>query len=252
MDKPADYYNLVRPHYLARPDQFVHRLGTFKTGGIGSRPYPGGMPRVGVLHVPVIEASPAVKRQGNDDTAEVCARYLADPAENYPGNKWHREGVTKRGNVHACSDRDSYVLCLPMDSQCWGCANHNTAQESYEIEIAGLGTEGSVYWSGSDARKKLVQTARAVIRGAKLAFDDRWEQAIPPARKAELHPNGAVRLSGWAQHRDVPIWSGRERRWVQPPENIRYGQHSDICEGFPWQSWFDVLIQEVSNAKTNR
>lgn len=248
-DKPSDYLNLTRPHFLALPGQFRHpRLGAFKTGGIGSRPYAPGMPRVGILHVPVMETSAQAKRAGRDDTAERCAKYLADPPENKPGNRWYKPGVQKKGNVHACTDRDSLWLCLPIDSQCWGCANPNTAKESYEIEIAGLGDEKPEYWSGADARKKFVWAARAIIDAAQLVFDDRWREAIPPARRAVLRVDGSVKAPGWAQHRDVPIFSWREKRWVQPPENIRYGQHADICEGFPWPAFFAVLNEELKNA----
>jgi hypothetical protein len=235
-DSANQYFNFMHPHRASTPGMFAHRLGAFQACGGGQRK---GQPepRIGILHVPVFD----VPTLSGDFTAERVAAYLADPPENQNPAKY---GL-RFASVHACSDRDSYVLCLPADSICWGCGNFNTAAESWEIEIAGLGTEPGSYWSGPEGTAKLRQAARAHVKAAQLAFGEDWRRGIVPPQKGALDAIGKVTRPGWLQHRDVPFWSGSS--YAQPPEdNIRAGQHSDICADFPYERWFSILANEIN------
>lgn len=236
-DKLEDYFNFTHPHRISQPGAFQHRLGAFQTCGRGKRPrlpYPS----IGVLHVPVYDAGGP---SGDDLTAEIVAAYLADPPENQNPEKYGR----RFASVHACADRDSFVLCLPADAVCWGCGNFNTAEDSWEVEIAGLSTEPPGYWATEDGTKKLVQAARAHVTAAKLAFGDSWRLGLVPPQLGQVDEAGRVVRSGWLQHRDIPYWTGT--KWAQPPaDNIRAGQHSDICAGFPWMHFFGVLAAEIN------
>ncbi len=235
-DKASDYYNFMHPHRITPPGSFRHRLGDFQACGRGRRPRQP-FPMVGVLHVPVYDAG----GPGADPTAEIVAQYLADPPENQQPAKYS----PRYASVHSCADRDSYVLGLPADSVCYGCGNFNTAADSWEVEIAGMATEPPEYWEGPDGTRKLGQAAKAHVQAAKLAFGDSWRLGIVPPQRAVLDETGAVKTPGWAQHRDVPYWD--DRQWAQPPAaNIAAGQHSDICEGFPWPHFFKILAVEIN------
>ena len=256
-DKPSDYYNFQNPNILVKlgkQPKFIHRLGQFDAIGIGKRPYASGTPSVGVLHVPVYEDSYLIN---GDDGAEVTARYLANPPENDPSTKYYQEYVQKYGreprkvaSVHATSDRDSFVLCLPADSICYGCGNQNTYKYSWEVEIAGTGNEDKEYWRSEDAQKKFVQTAKAVVKSFQLSFGDKWKETIPPLQKAVLAPNGEVVTPGWTQHREIPYAAytkeGRFIKWAQYPENLNYGQHGDIHPEFPFDLFFAIVRAEIA------
>lgn len=235
-DSAQDYFNFSHPHRITRPGAFEHRLGKFQTCGGGQRK-PRRKPRIGILHVPVFD----VPGNAGDFTAERVAAYLADPPENQDPKKYG----ARYASVHATADRDSFVLCLPADSVCWGCGNFNTAAESWEVEIAGLGTEPGSYWSGPDGTAKLTQAARAHVRASHLAFGDDWRTCIVPPQKGAVGFDGNLITPGWLQHRDIPYWNGAT--WAQPPEdNIRAGQHSDICADFPYEHWFSILANEIN------
>lgn len=229
-DTAESYFNFTHPHSGCMPGFFRHRLGSFQTAGGGQRKTQAA-PRLGILHVPVFERLVG----SNDYTAEWVAAYLANPEKG------------KYGNVHATADRDSYVLCLPIDSICWGCGNFNTAADSWEVEIAGMATEPGSYWSGPDGTRKLLQAAKAHIAAAKLAFGDEWRTGIVPPQRGQVDAEGQLVSAGWLQHRDIPYWDERRQRWAQPPrENIQAGQHSDICADFPMEHWFQILAQEIN------
>lgn len=248
-DTYKDYYNLTHPNKWAIPGAFFHRLGQFQAMGIGARknkPYPS----IVILHVPVADY---YKGSGIDPTAERVADYLANPGEQ------------RTASVHVCSDRDSFVLCQPFDSVCWGCANPNTAQESIEIEIAGdVKTES--YWRSSDAILKYRQAAKAIKKGLQLSFGSDWKKYCPPLQKGALNFDGSLKTPGFLQHRDVPYWdeiiitenkkrikTGKARvlkspGWAQPPvDNIKAGQHSDINKDFPWDLFFKIAKEELSS-----
>lgn len=237
-DNISDYYNFTHPHNAVGPGVFKHRLGNFQTPGGGQMQ---GAPTVGVLHVPVAD----FYNGGADQTAEIVAKYLSAPPENYEPHK--HGGFIRTGCTHATSDRDSFVLCLPMDSVAWGCGNPNTGARSWEIEIAGWGKDTAEYWRGPDARLKLIQAARAHIAAAKLVGGDEWKKWVIPAQKAVLNSYGVCLTPGWTQHREIPYWNGY--KWAQPPtDNLMAGQHYDICENFPYDVWFEVLNGEVNAA----
>lgn len=246
-DSPNDYYNFKTPNYLVTSGKYqpvVHRLGSFPTVGVGNRKYNPGIPKVIVLHVPVADY---FKQGTMDYTAENVALYLANPPENNPSSKYYRPGVKKVGYVHLTADRDSYVVCWPFDSVAWGCGNPNTYEASLEIEIGGMGTETPDYWRGADAALKFKQTAKGIIKGYQLAFGNDWKLYLPPFQIAELSNNGSVLKQGFTQHRDVPYYDYKKNVWAQPPkDNILAGQHADICEGFPFDSFFKVLAQEIN------
>lgn len=238
MDSKQDYYNFTHPHSLCATDAFKHRLGDFQTCGKGR----ATGPRLGILHVPVYEQ---IVGPGKDDpTAEIVAGYLADPPENkLDAAKYGR----RYASVHATADTDSFVLCLPADSVCWGCGNFNTAEDSWEIEIGGMGTEPPEYWNGERGKAKLTQAARAHIKSCFLVYGDEWAQKIVPPQKGKVDASGKQVISGWLQHRDIPYWNGSA--WAQPPvENIKAGQHADIHADFPIETWFGILAAEINRA----
>lgn len=238
LDSANDYYNFTHPHVLCAPDAYKHRLGNFQTCGTGR----STGPRLAVLHVPVYEA---IVGPGKDDpTAEIVAKYLADPPENrLDAAKYGR----RYASVHATCDSDSYVLCLPADGKCWGCGNWITAEDSWEIEIGGMGTEPPDYWNGEIGKAKLTQAARAHIKSIWLVYGDDWINKIVPPQKARIDATGRFVSAGWLQHRDVPYWTGSA--WAQPPEdNIKAGQHADIHKDFPMETFFMVLAAEVNRS----
>lgn len=239
-DSPNDYYNFTHPHRITPAGAFLHRLGAFQTCGKGRR-LRQDRPLLGILHVPVFEAAGA----SGDFTAERVAAYLADPPENQNPQKYGK----RFASVHATADRDSYVLCLPADTVCYGCGNIITAEDTWEIEIAGLGTEPGSYWEGPDGTRKLEQAARAHVKAAQLVWGSEWATCICPPQKGAVDQTGRVTVPGWLQHRDIPFWDGR--RFAQPPvDNIRAGQHSDICADFPYEHWFAILADAINKGAT--
>lgn len=254
MDSAADYYNFNHPHLACPPGFYVHRLGAFQTPGGGQRKARAA--RLGILHVPIFDVGMA---GGADATAERVAQYLSDPPENHGQQD---PNLMKYGCTHATADRDSFVLSLPLDGKCWGCGNLITAEESWEVEIAGFASapagswEASIpgiitrpgdFWKNPEETKKLIQAAKAHIRAAKLVFGDEWRSGIVPPQKGAVDPIGRVITTGWLQHRDIPFWNGRA--WAQPPiDNIKAGQHSDICSDFPWDHWFSILAEEINRS----
>jgi len=242
-DSVANYFNFNTRHHGCELQGIVyrHRLGAFFTPGGGMR-QTGAIPAVGVLHVPVYDAGRSL---GPDPSAEVVAKYLANPPENYDIPK---HGA-RNGSTHASSDRDSFVLLLPYDGDCWGCGNFYTARSSWEIEIAGTGEEKAAYWKTDDARLKLVQAARAHIASCRLVFTgDDWKGALIPRQVAKLDNMGNVLEPGWTQHRDVPYFDKRKGVFVPYPDNLLAGQHYDICEDFPFDFWFQILEEEIAKA----
>jgi len=245
-DSAQDYYNFSHPHAGIAAGYLSHRLGRFRAFA-ALRPRQA-WPLVAIVHVPVYD----IGTPKNDFTAERVADYLSSP-----------ENGTRFASVHASADRDSNVLCLPADVACRGCGNWNTAEDSWEIEIAGLSTEPGSYWAGPDGTAKLKQAARAHVKATKLAFGDQWRTCIVPPQMGTLDATGRVTRPGWLQHRDVPYWdeifdaNGRatgisrvlpKPGWAQPPEqNILAGQHSDICADFPWEYFFKLLAEEINN-----
>lgn len=230
IDTKEHYFNFRHPHRWAKAGNFKHRLGNFRCKGRGKRKgHP--MPDVGVLHVPGAEI---VRRNGRDFTAERMAAYLADPPEK------------RSASVHLFADRDSCIICLPFDSVAYGCGNKNTYERSIEIEIAGTMREYRNYWRGLDAEKKLRWAAKGVVYGSRLAFGVDWRRAIPSRNRAELAHNGGIVRPGWTQHREIPIWDKAKRKYAQPPvENLKAGQHADICANFPYDVWFEMLESEI-------
>ena len=232
-DSPQDYLNLRVPHRHAGKQDFQHRLGAFQARGRGVRGkgHPPA-PSLGVLHVPHADI---ITRTGRDLTAERIARYLADPPER------------RNASIHAFSDRDSYVICQPFDSEAWGAGNSHANAAAIQFEIGGRLGQGDAYWRGDDAVKKYIQTAKAVIKGSVLAFGDEWEWAIPPLEKAELNKDGSVRRPGWTQHREVPYFNRRTRKYnqVNPRTNQVKGQNPDVTPNFPWGIWFEILAKEM-------
>lgn len=256
-DKASDYFNFSNPNYVVQSGlvaKFVHRLGTFDCVGIGQRKIP--VPNAIILHVPVYD-DPYLAN--GDDGAEVMAKYLANPPENNPSTNYYKDYLAKYkkpprkiASVHACADRDSFILCQPADSVAYSNGNLNTYATSWDIEIAGLGTETPTYWKSKDAELKLIQSAKAIIKSFQLSFGDEWESCIPPRQKAVFMPNGVVAVKGFSQHREVPYavyLNGAFSRWAQYPENLKYGQHSDICEDFPFDYFFKILDREIEQTK---
>lgn len=229
-DSVTDYYNLNHPHRWAEPDAFQHRLGTFRARGRGTRTNHPPVPSLGVLHVPHAD----IVSGGRDLTAERLAAYLADPGER------------RSASVHAFTDRDSFVISQPFDSEAWGAGNSNTNAASIQFEVGGLLDQGDAYWRSDDAALKYVQTAKAVVRGAWLAFGEDWEWSVPPLDVAELSLDGSTKRPGWTQHRLVPKWDRSMGRYHQPDaRNQVKGQHSDVTENFPWNMFFEILAEEM-------
>lgn len=222
-DKAGDYYNLTHPHRHAGENNFKHRLGRFKAMGKGVRQYSHNkIPSLGILHLPVYD----VQFKGVDYTAEHMAKYLADPVDE------------RTASIHAFSDRDSFIICQPFDSQASGAANSRANAASIQFEIAGTGRETDAYWSTADAIKKYKQTALAICMGSALSFGDGWKWTIPPLQEALLDSKGAVIRPGWTQHREVPYYGRKKDKHNQVP-----GQHKDLAENFPYKVFFRVLRQ---------
>ncbi len=231
-DSISDYYNLTHPHRWAGKTAFQHRLGDFQARGRGVRGknHPPE-PSLGILHVPHADI---LLRTGRDLTAERMAAYLADPAER------------RSASIHAFSDRDSFLITQPFDSEAWGAANSHANASAIQFEIGGRLGQGDAYWRSEDAVKKYVQTAKSVVQGSYLAFGDEWEWAIPPLEKAQLNRDGSTRVKGWTQHREVPYFDRRTRTYNQPDENnMTKGQNPDVTPHFPWDIWFDILAKEM-------
>lgn len=248
IDKAQNYYNFVLQNKNIVAKKW--RLGQYSTAGEPVRKknlypkdsvhlYPA--PLVGVLHVPVANI---LDKNKKDITAELTAKYLAG----------------REASVHVCSDRDSYILCLPFDSVGWHCANSNTHQFSIGIEMGGLGEgkdsyngiKGDAYWSTDDAILKYRQVAKGVIEGTRLLYGEKWEQYLIPLQKAELNSSGGIVKAGWTQHREIPIWSKTLQAYNQnnsAGKNQVRGQHTDVCADFPWELFFKVFEEEISNAK---
>lgn len=220
IDKPENYYNFTHPNRWITPASFNHRLGKFQCAGIPSRIKPV---KAIILHIPDWDRS----ENGIDKSAEQMASYLADPPER------------NIASIHIFADRDSFVLSMPSDTCVYGCANPNTAQESIEIEIAGTFKDHAnpEYWHTEDAKLKLINTAKALYQLKILCNFD-----FPGLQVAKLNDFGNVIQPGFLQHRDVPIF--RAGVWRQPLENIQFGQHADICAGFPYQILFDIITSE--------
>lgn len=235
-DAIVDYYNFTHPNRWAAKTAFKHRLGKFQCLGTGSRRLGNGpIPSLGVLHVPVKDMRAKDLAAGKeDDTAEWVAAYLANPPEK------------RSASIHVCSDRDSFVICQPFDSEAWGAGNSFANAASVQFEIAGWGNEGDAYWSGDDAKLKLIQTAKALIKGSRLAFGDKWRDCIPPLRRAELNPNGSVKVPGWTQHREVPKYDVKAKVYRQKDKNNQVpGQHSDVAANFPYEHFFKIVEEEI-------
>lgn len=232
-DSIEDYYNLTHPHRWARENAFEHRLGNFRARGRGIRSYGHDpVPSLGVLHVPHADI---LLRTGRDLTAERMAAYLADPAER------------RSASIHAFSDRDSYLVTQPFDSEAWGAANGQANAAAIQFEIGGRLGQGDAYWRSDDAILKYRQTAKSVIKGSLLAFGDQWEWAIPPLEKAQLNRDGSVRVKGWTQHREVPYFNRQTRTFnqVDPAKNLVQGQNPDVTPNFPWNLWFEILAEAM-------
>ncbi len=236
-DKVEDYYNLTHPHRWAREGAFQHpRLGKFRARGRGVRGKGHDpVPSLGILHVPHAD----IMRRGRDLTAEAMARYLADPGER------------RSASIHAFSDRDSYVITQPFDSEAWGAANGQANAAAIQFEIGGRLGQGDAYWKTNDAILKYIQTAKSVIKGSFLAFGDEWEWAIPPLEKAVLNYDGSVSVKGWTQHREVPYFNRQTGTFnqVDPKTNLVQGQNPDITPNFPWKLWFNILATEMVRYK---
>lgn len=233
-DKIEDYFNFMHPHRWAPPGAFVHRLGKFQARGRGKRGR-GHKPRpsLGILHVPHADI---VTRTGVDVTAERMAAYLANPSDR------------RNASIHAFSDRDSYIICQPFDSEAWGAANSWANAAAIQFEIGGRLFAGDDYWNSSDAARKLEQTAKAIVRGSWLAFGLDWEWCIPRLEVASLNENGSVKHNGegWTQHREVPFYDRRRGVYNQPDENNQVkGQNPDVTRNFPWNTFFEILADEM-------
>lgn len=236
-DSPVDYYNLEHPHRWANEGAFQHRLGNFRARGRGVRGRDHGpVPTLGILHVPHADIR---LRTGRDVTAERMAAYLADPADR------------RNASIHVFSDRDSYIIAQPFDSEAWGAANSHANAAAIQFEIGGKLGMGDAYWSSDDAIQKFHQAARACIHGSVLAFGDDWEWSIPKLQKAELNHDGSVRVPGWTQHREVPFWDRRRKRFnqVNPRTNQVRGQNPDVTPNFPWNLWFEILAEHMVRYK---
>lgn len=263
-DKATDYFNFQPGHeniliHLGKEYPIQHRLGTFQAVGQGKRIYDPQYPKLLLIHVPVMDGKKAALR---------VAQYLSNPLSNMPGSPYATKDA--KGNqifidssVHQSADTEEYYLCMPADTECYGCGNQNTRHTSYEIEIAGWGPyptniagstiQDASYWkNSSEAHAKLTQACRGYIKSLWLSFDDKWKYALVPLVKAELNLDGSMKSPGCLMHRDVPYWDyAGNTGWKQPPiDNIKGGQHGDICEDFPWDTFFQIYATEINRASS--
>ena len=218
IDKKENYYLFM--HQNPNRNIINHRLGNFKVSGL-VRPA-GKYVKVIILHIMDYDKY----FPGHEDlNAERISDYFSKCSEY--------------ASSHINVDRDSFDIMLPPDVTVTACANPNTAQESVEIEIAGTFKDHAnpEYWHTDDAKKKLINTAKALKQLKILCDFD-----MPSLQIAKLNEFGNVIQSGFLQHRDVPIF--KAGAWHQYPDNIKFGQHNDICQDFPSQILFDIISSE--------
>jgi len=222
IDKKENYYNFV--HENPNAPITKHRLGEFRVFGRGQSEH---IKNIGCLHVPQWDDKNIADKI--DQSADALALYQTTRKD------W--------ASVHLYADTDSFILMLPGDYRCSGCANPITEQYSIEAEISGFMRYPKEHWLSETGRKKFVNTARAYIQLFQLQYGKDWKDFAIPAQIGKLQVDGSPEVPGFIQHRDVPLLSGG--KWVQPPDSFKYGQHEDISPDFPIEYFLKIYEKEL-------